>query len=137
MSWKNVNSLKDLKKKNLHLFISICIIVPVAIVYGLMPNGVTGEIYKSYLWTPDLANVFRAIMGLYIAMSVFWIIGIIRSRFWIAATLSNILFMMGLALGRIASIVLDGIPSTIFLIGLIVEIILAAWGTINLKKYKL
>ena len=124
-------------KKNFHLLISSCIIVPVAIVYGLMPNGIPGEILKFQLWTEDLAGVFRAIMGLYIAMSVFWIIGIIRSRFWIAATLSNILFMIGLALGRIASIVLDGIPSTIFLSGLIVEIILAAWGMINLKKYKL
>jgi hypothetical protein len=76
-------------------------------------------------------------MGLYIAMSVFWVIGIIKLRFWFAATLSNILFMAGLAFGRMVSIVLDGIPSTIFLIGLIVEIMLAAWGVINLKKYKL
>jgi len=128
---------KDLKKKNLHLLISICIIVPIAIVYGLMPNGILREILKLEFWTPDLANIFRALMGLYIATSIFWIIGIIKSQFWRAATLSNVLFMLGLALGRIVSILLDGIPSYIFLLGLIIEVILGAWGVINLKKYKL
>ena len=125
-----------MKKKNLHLLTSICIIVPIAIVYGLMPNGILKEIFTFQSWTPDLSNIFRALMGLYISMSIFWIIGIIRPRFWVAATLSNVLFMTGLAIGRIVSIVLDGTPSNIFLIGLILEIILAAWGVINLKKYR-
>ena len=102
-----------------------------------MPNGILREILKLEFWTPDLANIFRALMGLYIAMSIFWIIGIIKSQFWRAATLSNVLFMLGLALGRIVSILLDGIPSYIFLLGLIIEVILGAWGVINLKKYKL
>jgi len=44
--------------------------------------------------------------------------------------------MAGLALGRIISILLDGIPSNIFLGGLTVEILLAIWGIINLKRYK-
>lgn len=125
-----------MKTKNLHLLISVCIIVPIAIAYGLMPGGILKDIFTFQSWTPDLANVFRATMGLYIAMSIFWIIGIIRSRFWLAATLSNILFMSGLAFGRMISIVIDGIPSNIFLFGLILEIILAAWGIINLKKYR-
>lgn len=125
-----------MKKKNLHLLISICIIVPIAIVYGLMPNGILKEIYKPEFWAPGLANIFRAIMGLYIAMSIFWIIGISKPQFWVAATLSNVLFMLGLALGRIVSLVLDGAPSYIFLVGLIIEAILAGWGIINLKKHK-
>ena len=132
-----INNGKKLKSKNLHLLISICIIVPVALVYGLAPKRILNEIFKIQFWTPDLSGIFRAIMGLYIAMSIFWIIGIIRPRFWIAATLSNVLFMVGLALGRIVSLILDGIPSYIFLIGIIIEVILAIWGIINLRKYKL
>jgi hypothetical protein len=78
-------------------------------------------------------------MGLYIAMAAFWFIGIIKSHFWIASTIANILFMGGLAIGRIISIVFDGSPSVIFLIGLILEMLLAIWGIINLnldKRYR-
>lgn len=102
-----------------------------------MPNGIPGNIFHFKFEDVDLASIFRALMGLYIAMAIFWLIGIIKSEFWIAATLSNILFMAGLAFGRIVSILFDGTPSYIFLAGLAGEILLAIWGISNLKKYKL
>jgi len=115
--------------------VSIFIIVPVGLVYGLMPNGFLENIFQFKFEKIELSGVFRALMGLYIAMAFFWLIGIIKTRFWIAATISNVLFMAGLAFGRIISILLDGIPCKIFLTGLIVEVLLAVWGIINLKKY--
>lgn len=84
---------------------------------------------------PDQSNIFRALMGLYIGTSIFWITGIIKPQYWRAATLSNILFMGGLAIGRLVGIVMDGSPTTIFLVGLGGEIALAAWGAINLSRY--
>jgi len=124
------------KVKNLHLIISVCIIIPAAIVYGLMPNGFLDNMFQFSFANADLANIFRAIMGLYIAMAIFWIVGIKRSEFWIPATLSNILFMLGLASGRTISILFDGPASPIFVIALFTEIILAIWGIVNLKNYK-
>ena len=126
-----------LKTKNLHLLISIFFIVPVALTYGLMPDGFLENIFHFKFETIELSGIFRALMGLYIAMAIFWFVGIIKSKFWMAATMSNVLFMAGLAIGRIISILLDGLPSNIFLAGLIAEILLAVWGIINLKKYKL
>ena len=123
-----------LKAKNLHLLISALIIVPVAIIYGLMPNGILENIFHIKIEGIELSSIFRALMGLYIAMAIFWIAGSIRSEFRTAATLSNVFFMSGLAIGRIVSIFLDGMPSYIFLAGLIVEILLAVWGIINLKN---
>lgn len=70
------------------------------------------------------------------AMAAFWCIGIIKSRFWVAATWSNILFMGGLAFGRMISLILDGKPSEPFMAGLVLEIILSGWGLINLRKSK-
>jgi hypothetical protein len=74
-------------------------------------------------------------MGLYIAMSLFWIHGIIRIQFWRMATMSNIVFMGGLAAGRTISFIADGMPSKSFVIGYLLEIALLAWGLLNLKKY--
>ena len=125
-----------LKPKNLHLLVSICIITPIGLGYGLLPNGFFQNIISFKFETTELSEIFRALMGLYIAIAIFWFIGIIKPKFWIAATLSNVLFMSGLAFGRIISILLDGFPSDIFLAGLILEILLAVWGIFNLKKYK-
>ncbi|MEP6926457.1 MAG: DUF4345 domain-containing protein [Ginsengibacter sp.] len=122
--------------KNLHLIISITFIIPVALVYGLCPNIILLKLFGIKLESINLTNIFRAIMGLYLGISAIWLIGIIKSKFWITATLTNIVFMGGLASGRLLSLILDGLPSIYFLIGLLLELILAFWGVINLKKYR-
>lgn len=127
---------QTLKSKHLHLVLSVIIIVPVALTYGLLPGGFFENIFHFKFETIELSGIFRAVMGLYIAMAIFWSIGIFKPKFWMAATLSNVLFMAGLALGRSVSILLDGIPSPVFLVGLLGEILLAAWGIFNLRKYK-
>jgi len=73
-------------------------------------------------------------MGLYLAMAAFWITGIYNPAYWRSATIANVLFMIGLAAGRLFSLVADGVPSTLFLAGLALELILACWGLWNLKK---
>jgi hypothetical protein len=123
--------------KNLHLTISILIIMPIALVYGFCPNIILPVLFDFKVETTDLANVFRAIMGLYLGMSVIWIVGIIKPKFWAAATITNIAFMGGLALGRLISLLLDGIPGIYFLIGFILESGFAIWGLKNVKKYGL
>ena len=75
-------------------------------------------------------------MGLYLGMVVLWIIGIFNPRHWRTATISTVFFMSGLAVGRTISLVLDGIPSIYFSVGLALELTLAFWGIINLNKYK-
>ena len=75
-------------------------------------------------------------MGLYLGVAMIWIVGIIKSKFWVSATFTNIVFMGGLAFGRLISLVIDGIPSAYFLIGLLLEIIFLFWGALNLKKYR-
>ena len=75
-------------------------------------------------------------MGLYVGMVVLWMIGIFNPLYWRTATISNVFFMFGLASGRIISLVLDGIPSVYFSVGLILELTLALWGILNLNKYR-
>ena len=75
-------------------------------------------------------------MGLYLGVVVLWVIGIFKPFHWRTATISNVFFMTGLALGRIISLVVDGVPSIAFSVGLALELTLALWGIRNLNKYR-
>jgi len=123
-------------RQNLHLIISSGIVIPVAFVYGLFPKTILPQLLDFSVETTDLANVFRAIMGLYLAFASLWILGILKSDYWKAATLSQVLFMLGLALGRILSVFLDGIPSPVFYYGILGELILGIFGWYQLRKYQ-
>jgi len=75
-------------------------------------------------------------MGLYLGMVILWVTGIFKLLYWRTATISNIFFMLGLASGRIISLIIDGVPSISFLVGLALELTLAFWGITNLNKYR-
>ncbi|WP_343303276.1 DUF4345 domain-containing protein [Chitinophaga niabensis] len=121
--------------RNLHLTVSLLIIIPVALAYGLFPQMILPLLFDFNVDAINLVNIFRAMMGLYLGMSAIWTMGVIKSRFWITATITNIAFMGGLALGRLVSMAIDGVPGIYFLIGFIAELLLAVWGLKNLKKY--
>jgi len=123
---------KFVKPSNLHLTISILIVVTVAFVYGFKPD----LWFDVKLKTIDEVNIYKAIMGIYIAFSSLWFVGIIREKFWQMATISNFLFMLGLAFGRMISLLFDGIPSTIFLLGTIGELALGFYAFYQFKNQK-
>ncbi len=122
-------------QQNVHLLLSSIIVIAAALVYGLSPSTVLPELFDFQVQTPDLSNVFRAIMGLYLAFALFWVVGMLRPNLWKAATFSQILFMGGLAFGRILSLFFDGVPSTLFAAGTIGELILAVFGYCQVKIY--
>ena len=121
--------------KNTHLIISSIIILPVAIAYGVAPGMIWYSLFDFKVLTPDLHNIFRGIMGLYISMVGIWCVGIFKQKYWETATILNMVFMAGLAAGRIISLIKDGIPSTILMIGLAVEMVLAILSYYNWRKY--
>jgi len=123
-------------RKNLHLIISVLIVIPAALFYGLFPNKTLPVLFDFEVQSTDLKNVFRAILGLYLAFSALWVLGILKSDFWKMATLSNFIFMIGLVSGRMLSMVLDGIPSPAFSYGIIGELILAIFALYQYRKYK-
>lgn len=114
---------------NIHLFISSLIVFPGAIIYGFFPE----MIFNLKLNYTDEHSIFKAIMGLYLAFSLLWIVGIFKFDYWKVATITNVLFMFGLGFGRIISIIFDGIPSTIFVLGTFGELILGFYGMYQLK----
>ncbi|MFN3757316.1 MAG: DUF4345 domain-containing protein [Flavobacterium sp.] len=115
-------------KRNLHLLISTPIVLVAAYFYGFRPASVFPLVLDISVTTPDEHSVFRALMGLYTSMAILWMLGIVRPSFWKVATISNLFFMGGIALGRFFSILYDGIPSALFLYGFWGEAILAVFA---------
>ena len=121
---------KEFIIKNLHLLLSSLIIIAIGLVYGFAPN----LLFDVNLNSVDEHNIFKAIMGLYIAFGILFILGIFDSKFWKSATIANAFLMFGLASGRILSLFSDGIPSAIFCIGILGEITLGAYALYQYKK---
>ena len=82
----------------------------------------------------NLLNILRAISGLYIALVIFWIVGAYNSNLQLPALWSLTIFMTGIAAGRIASILIDGLPSPIFIFYLFLEIMFGLIGYTLIKN---
>ena len=121
--------------KNLHLLISLSIVVPTAIIYGsplILPEHLDIQVN-----TIDLSNMLKAIMCLYLGISLVWIMGILKTKYWKGATQLNILFMLTLATGRTLSMITDGFPTGGFIFGIIAEFVIGFFSIYQLKKYNL
>jgi len=125
------NVLNKIPKK-LHLGISAFIVISVSFVYGGNPSSFLPYIFGFEVEAIDLKNILRAIMGLYIAFGCYWIYGLLHPKYWRSATISNVLFMGGLAAGRIVSTIFDGVSDQ-FIVGLVLEFIFLIWGIYLLK----
>ena len=121
--------------KNLHLLVSVLIVVPTAIIYG-SPSILQKQL-DIQVNTIDLSNLLKATMCLYLGASMVWILGIYKTSYWIRATELNILFMLTLAIGRTLSMVIDGVPISGYVFGIIIEFILGFYSIYQLKKYKI
>ena len=119
--------------KNLHLLLSLSIVVPTAIIYG--SPSILPEYLDIQVNTVDFSNMLKAIMCLYLGISIIWILGIWKNKYWKTATQLNILFMLSLAIGRMISILMDGFPTGGYIFGIIAEFVLGSYSIFQLKKY--
>ncbi len=126
---KTLNSIK------FHLGISALIVISVGLLYGFAPSKFMPLVFNFNVESLELKNMLRAIMGLYLGFGIYWIVGIVKPSQWRTATLANVIFMGGLAFGRIISTLVDGISEQ-FMGGLLLELIFMVWGIWNLKNLK-
>lgn len=101
-------------------------LVPVALSYGVVPSTTVTYLLGFPVEETNQTHVFRAIMGLYLANAAFWIAGAMRPALRAPALWTLLLFMAGLAAGRILSVVVDGMPNPVLIFYLVVELVFAA-----------
>ena len=111
-----------MNKESFFLIFSSVGVFPVALAYGAYPSFSLPLLYNIEITSNNLSNVFRAVMGLYVAFNIFWVIGALNLSLRLSALWSLFIFYTGAGAGRVLSIVLDGAPDVIFILYLILEI---------------
>ena len=109
-------------KESVFLLAASVGLIPIALAYGLMPGTTVPMLYGVEIDSVNIAHIFRAVMGLYLGMVLFWILGATREPLRFAALCSVVVFMGGLAMGRLLSLLLDGMPVALLAIYLALEV---------------
>ena len=123
-----------MKSESFFLIFVAAGVFPVALTYGVNPQVTLAYLYDIEVNSANLSNIFRAIMGLYIALNVFWIIGAFKKTLLLPAMWSLTIFMTGIGLGRMLSLFIDGIPYPAFILYMLLEFIFAIFGFFFIKK---
>lgn len=110
-------------------------LVPVALSYGLMPSQSVTYLLGFSVDGTNQTHVFRAIMGLYLANVGFWLAGAAIPSFRVPALWSLLVFMGGLAAGRVISLLIDGMPNFILLFYLLAEFTFGLLALSAIKKH--
>ena len=128
-----------MKKESLFLILVAIGLIPLGITYGahpsfnLLPISFLDEVEINSI---DHANIFSGIMGLYVTMAIFWILGALKKSLTIPALWSLVIFMTGIGAGRAISMIADGMPSGPYLLFLLLEVIFALIGFMFIKSMK-
>ena len=101
---------------------------PVALTYGVDPAATLPKFMNIAVEGTDLTHIFRALGCLYVAMSTFCIIAAFTPEWRYVAVIWTVFFAYSLAIGRILSMVIDGMPSGMLLFFLAVELIVGTVG---------
>ncbi|MEP3047177.1 MAG: DUF4345 domain-containing protein [Roseibium sp.] len=99
-------------------------LVPIALGYGANPSVSLDALFDIRVDTTNLTHIMRAVMGLYLGMVVLWVWGAFNRRMTVPALVSCAVFMLGLAAGRILSLILDGMPHWLLIVYALLEIVL-------------
>ena len=117
-----------------YLLFSAAGLFVIALSYGIDPAAILPMALNVTVEGTDLTHIFRAVMGLYLGMIVLWTLGAFRASLTRVAVIAEVTFMLGLAAGRILSIIIDGMPSSLLVLYAVLEIVMGLWGLLILKK---
>jgi len=122
-------------QKGILLFVAVGL-VPIASGYGLLPEKSMSYLFNISVSEVNLTHILRAVMGLYLALIIFWILGALKEHLRQAALYSMVVFMLGLAGGRILSLIVDGVPHWLLLLYLALELLFGILGLLLIKSNK-
>ena len=118
----------------LFLLVAGVFLVPVALSYGVDPAATLPKFMNITVEGTDQTHIFRALMGLYLGMSTFCIMAAFTPEWRRVAVIWAVFFAYSLAIGRILSLILDGMPSPILLFYMAVQLIVGTLGLLVLIR---
>ncbi|HFK5510806.1 TPA: DUF4345 domain-containing protein [Elizabethkingia anophelis] len=103
-------------------------LIPIALSYGFMPEKTLTPLYEIEVENINLRHIMRAVTGLYFGQIVFWLLGVTNDRLRRPALYCLVVFMLGLAFGRIISFIFDGIPHWLLIVYFFLELSIGLIG---------
>jgi hypothetical protein len=114
--------MKDIKRN--FLVFAFLAVTPIALAYGMSPDWFAATLLGIEPLDINVAHILRAVMGLYLALGLFWLWSAFRPAFRNAAILTVVVFVGGLVIGRIISWFADGQPQPILVLYIGLELLL-------------
>ena len=121
-------------KESLFLVVAALGLTPIALAYGAVPSASVPMLYGVEVNDVNTTHILRDVMGFYLAMVLFWLIGARNEAIRLPALYSVVVFMLGLAAGRAISLVVDGMPSPLLFVYLLLEIGFGVVGIVLAKS---
>jgi hypothetical protein len=118
----------------LFLLVAGVFLIPVALSYGVVPAATLPKFMNVTVEGTDQTHIFRALGCLYLGMSTFCIIAAFTPEWRRVAVIWAVFFAYSLAIGRIISLIVDGMPSPMLLFYLAVELVVGTWGLFVLSQ---
>ncbi|MGY6276999.1 DUF4345 domain-containing protein [Methylomonas sp. MgM2] len=108
-----------MKIKKAFLIFAFAMVSIIALLYGVSPQWFTRTFLDMPQLDSNIAHILRAVMGLYLALGIFWLYAAFNERYRNVAVLTTAIFAGGLVFGRILSLFIEGQPAPllIFYIG--------------------
>ncbi len=110
------------------LLITAIGLVPIALGYGFMPEKTLTLLYGFDVSNVNLKHIMRAVMGIYFGQIIIWILGFSKPNVRRPAMYCLVVFVLGVAGGRMISFIVDGISHWSFTVYLILELIIGLFG---------
>jgi Domain of unknown function (DUF4345) len=118
----------------LFLLFVAAILVPPALSYGINPAAVLPKTMTIAVEGTDQTEMLRAVMGLYLGMTIFCAIAAFTPAWRHVAVIWAVFFLYSIASGRILSLIVDGVPSRILLFYMAAELIGGTFGLLVLAR---
>lgn len=115
-------------RQTIFLIVAAVGLTPIALSYGLVPDVSLQMLFGIDASDTNTRHIFRAVMGLYLALVIFWVAGARNEALRVPALWSLVVFMFGLAAGRAASLVVDGFPHPLLFVYLVLEVLFGFVG---------
>ena len=122
--------------RQLFLVVAFVLVSVIALLYGVSPQWFGRTFLDLPQLDPNIAHILRAVMGLYIALGLFWLYAAFHAPFRNAAILTTAIFSGGLVAGRIVSLFNEGLPAPLLVFYIAAELLLApvAWWVYRLDE---
>ena len=125
-----------MNREKIFLLLAAAGLTPIALSYGASPSASMSYLFGIDASSTNASHIFRAIMGLYLTLALFWVAGAVKPALSLPALYSLTLFMLGLAAGRVLSLVVDGVPHFLLVIYLLLELLFGAVGCYLIARHE-